>query len=250
MKILVTGSNGKIGHVLKEYFNCDELNRNTNIESLNDYYDLIIHCAANTKDQKITNNLLYNYIDDNIFLTQKLLRIKSKKIVYFSSVAIYPKNINFKLENLKFDVNEMSDIYGTTKFISESIVRKLHDNFLILRPVHVLDNTSNLPKSINTIKNESKTTLSNSTYYNFISIKNLIDIIEIYLNSNEIKNEIINVASDSACSINEIATFFNKTPSYGNYTIDLRNISTVKLHQIFPTVKILSSIDCFKQIIK
>jgi nucleoside-diphosphate-sugar epimerase len=250
MKILITGSNGKIGNALKQYFNCDELNRNTNVDSLDDSYDMIIHCASNTKNQKITNDLLYNYIDDNIFLTQRILKIKSKKIVYFSSTAIYPKNINFKIENLQFDVNEMNDIYGITKFISETMIQKLHNNFLILRSVHVLDNISNLPKSINAIKNESKTSLSNSTYYNFISTKNLIEIIETYLHSYEIKNEIINVASDFACSIHEIATFFNKTLSYGKYTIDMRNVSTIKLKNIFPKIKILSSLDCFMQLLK
>jgi nucleoside-diphosphate-sugar epimerase len=257
MKILITGSNGKIGSVIKSqigkviksnFEKCDVLNRDISFDTLSTFYDLIIHCAANTRNHSIYENDVIKYMDDNVFLTKKLLDIKSSRFVFLSTTALYPKRFDVKDENSKIDINDIEDIYGITKFISECLIRQYHQDHLILRCVHVLHNYLNLPKSIVSMKEHHKTTLSSDTYYNFILVDDILNVLNEYMKS-KVSNETVNVASDDVCSIKDVESIVGKV-AYGNYTIDMRNVKTTKLKNLFPTVKINSSINNLKPLLK
>ena len=106
---LITGINSGLGKYLYESLSHSVgLNRSTNFETIKHIeYDTIIHCAFN-KENNISD--YKKYLDDNIFLTQRLKKLKYKKFVYISSVDVYQKTKNlyshFKVfsETLSYDV--------------------------------------------------------------------------------------------------------------------------------------------------
>ena len=79
-RFLVTGVNSGLGKYLYENLpNSLGLNRDNFNLIKNEEYDTIIHCAFN-KENIITD--YEKYLDDNIFLTQRLKKLNYKKFVY------------------------------------------------------------------------------------------------------------------------------------------------------------------------
>lgn len=234
MKILVTGTSNGLGKYLLNSLNCYGFNRQINFEDIKkEEYDLIIHCAFNTKNT-IPQSYISSYIEDNVFLTKRLVNeVKSNKFIFISSVDIYPKDQE-KNEDIDINIDKISNIYGKTKLISEEIVKN-HNNFLILRCSGIIG-VEKLPKSVVNILQSKKTTLTSTSKVNYITQKTILDII----NSNDIKNQVINVASPLSMEIKELETIVNPI-EYGTYHYDVGNISIEKLKKHFPKIKNNSS---------
>lgn len=230
MKILVTGTSNGLGEYLLNSLNCYGFNRQSNFEDIKkEEYDLIIHCAFNTKNI-IPQSYISSYIEDNVFLTKRLVNeVKSNKFIFISSIDVYPKDQE-KNEDIDINIDKISNIYGKTKLISEEIVKN-HNNFLILRCSGIIG-VGKLPKSVTNILQSKKTTLTSTSKVNYITQKTILDII----NSNDIKNQVVNVASPLSMEIKELETIVN-TIEYGTYHYDVGNISIEKLKKHFPEVK-------------
>ena len=66
-----------------------------------------------------------NFYDDNVIATENLLnyvrKCEIKKIIHFSTVAIYSRDVTDGSENTKI---EPDSVYGQTKLDSEILIRK------------------------------------------------------------------------------------------------------------------------------
>ena len=110
-------------------------------------YDVIIHCAFN-KENIITDHK--KYLDDNIFLTQRLKTLNYSKFVYISTVDVYQQNPN---------------MYSIFKQLSETMMDK---NDLILRCPMMLGNTMK-PNHVTKIKDNIESIgLSGESKFNYI----------------------------------------------------------------------------------
>jgi len=148
MKILLTGSNGFLGnyiykYLIKEHL-IDTLNRSNStynvnlanvIPSLNNDYELVIHCAGLAH-----NNSISDFSKVNVEGTDNLLKgLKSNRLVrnfiFISSVSVYgiQKGENID-ENCPLNAK---DPYGKSKIAAEKLIIEwcsLHNvNFTILR---------------------------------------------------------------------------------------------------------------------
>jgi len=156
MKILVTGSEGFVGKVLiaqllksgHEVQGIDrvktsgleyklyQLDLATEISLDATCYDLVIHCAAAKGDWDISDKEFY---EDNVVATENLLNYvrncEVKKIIHFSTVAIYSRDVTDGSESTKI---EPDSVYGQTKLDSEILIRKYAEESgiptVILRP--------------------------------------------------------------------------------------------------------------------
>jgi nucleoside-diphosphate-sugar epimerase len=239
MKILVTGTSKGLGASLVDALNADRFDRKTSIDTLIEKsYDLIIHCAFNTKNI-VPQPQLKSYVEDNIFLTRDLItRVKSDRFVFISSVDVYPEDSE-KIENIPIDINKIKNIYGQCKLMCEEIV-KSHSNYLILRCGGIIGKNK-IPRSISSILSNYTTTLTATSTVNYVSHKIIKEIIE----TNSISNETINVVSDTSLIMNEFNNIII-TPTYiqfGNYQYNMKNINTEKLKTLFLNIKIPSSKD-------
>ena len=100
------------------------------------FYDLVIHRAAAKGDWNISDREFY---DDNVVATENLLdyirKCEVKKIIHFSTVAIYSRDVTDGSESTKI---EPDAVYGQTKLDSEILIRKYAEESgiptVILRP--------------------------------------------------------------------------------------------------------------------
>lgn len=231
-KILVTGTNSGLGHFLATQLKADCYNRFDSLSRSYPRYDVIIHCAFN-KNNNPTKSELSSYIENNIELTTRLVNnIASEKFIFISSIDVYPENEPDKHESLEININNISNIYGQSKFICESIVENNHFNHLILRCGGIIGKNK-IPNSINSILTNKQTTLSKESTLNFISQQTILDII---LNSIWISNEILNVGSQVPMQISEMESLINPI-EYGKYLYNASNFNINKLTTIYPKLK-------------
>lgn len=175
--ILVTGSEGFVGReLLKKLLssgypvrgidrvkNCElEYSLHT-IDLVNaitldpSSYDVVIHCAAAKGDWNISDEEFY---EDNVVATQNLLdylqKCDVKKIIHFSTVAIYSRDVTDGSESTKI---EPDSVYGQTKLDSEILVREFAENFgiptVVLRP-SVIYGRNNYANMFNLIQQLSR----------------------------------------------------------------------------------------------
>lgn len=156
MKVLLTGSEGFVGKVLVDNLldsghEIDGIDRAKAVNpsyklyriDLKDEilldpasYDLVIHCAAAKGDWDISDK---EFHDDNVVATENLLnyvrQCEVKRIIHFSTVAIYSRDVTDGSERTKI---EPDSVYGQTKLDSEILIRKYAEESgvptVILRP--------------------------------------------------------------------------------------------------------------------
>ena len=156
MRILVSGSEGFVGKVLvanllASGYEIDGIDRakavnpsyklhridlKNKIQLDPASYDVVIHCAAAKGDWDISDKEFY---EDNVVATENLLnyvrKCEVKKIIHFSTVAIYSRDVTDGSERTKI---EPDSVYGQTKLDSEILIRKYAEESgvptVILRP--------------------------------------------------------------------------------------------------------------------
>jgi nucleoside-diphosphate-sugar epimerase len=153
MKILITGHKGFVGRYfmerlanhnilgvdIKNNYDCRDYFKSSDTQ-----YDLVIHLAAIVGGRETIEGrplaVADNFSIDSEFF-QWCLRTKPKKIVYFSSSAVYP--VSYQQEGsqriLSEDMQNLSDIkspdmtYGWSKMVGEYLASFV-DNVYIFRP--------------------------------------------------------------------------------------------------------------------
>lgn len=248
MKIGVTGANGLVGLnlikllIIKNYdlkilirndkknfkensklqiFKLDLSNPNLDLSEFISNLNILIHCAAEIKDEKKMAKL---HIDGTQNLINQILKCPTmKQFIYISSVGVYGfPNKGQITENypLKY-TNE----YERTKLEGEYIIKNLLNthpniNYTILRPGPIVSQTMKnnyLISLIRYIYEEKFFFIGNKkTIFNFIDISNLVDAIFIILNNNNSKNEVFNICDqvllrDLVFSVKKILKKNNKT---------------------------------------
>jgi len=194
-KFLITGIGSGLGKYLYENIpNAVGLDRNNFIEIKTQSYDTIIHCAFNKENNIIDYK---KYLDDNIFLTQRLKTLNYKKFVYISTIDIYQNFHNSYIQFKKF---------------SESM---LDDTDLILRCSMMLGNTMKSNHVIKIKNNVDTISLSEESTFNYILMDNLVE----FFTSQDYQyyNGILDFISNTEIKLKEVKKYFNSSTTLGEY---------------------------------
>ena len=195
MKYLISGTNSGLGKFIYNKLKRDSigLNRN-NRKIINKYnnFHTIIHCAFN-KENEISD--YSKYIDDNILLTNELLNLKFKKFIYISSVDIYSNKENN---------------YIFFKKLSESLVFE-KKNTLILRCSSMIGQTMK-SNHLQKIKSNSDITLSSSSSFNYILMK---DIFKFIINDAKNYSGLLDFVANKAISLKLVSKYFDSKTVFG-----------------------------------
>ena len=187
--------------------------------------DHIIHCAFN-KEDNITDH--YQYLEDNIFLTKKLLNCYNKKFIYISTIDVYNQNQN---------------TYSLFKQFSESIVKK-YPKTLILRCSMMLGPTMKSNHVTKLKDNIEKIGLSGDSTFNYILME---DIYNFIINEDLSKyNGVIDFTSNSNTKLSEVKQYFNSITKLGNYKYESLNLENPNSIHILNPKYNKSSIDNLK----
>lgn len=220
-KVLVTGANSGLGKFLADNLpGCFALTRKNNKIPKIDY-DLIIHSAFNTKE-KINK---YKILQDNIFFTNELCDLKTKKFVYISTIDVY---------------NSEKNEYNIIKELAESIVVNRKDNFLILRCSAMIGSDMRKNNLLKIIQDKNPIlSLTKDSTFNIIRHQQILKIIIDSYNKDLI--DTFDVVSSTNITLEEVSKLCNKKCAYGGYKYITSEIDNKKLISNFDYMDIDSS---------
>lgn len=249
-KLLVTGVASGIGKYIHEQLGGIGLTRQSpNLKELQKRsFDMIIHCAWNhMPTRSVTTDNIGQYYDDNSLLTQELLKIPHKYFVLFSTIDIYPANGQPHLEDEVIYADSIRSIHGTTKLISEALVRARSNMYLILRPTSLIGpymRKNNLLKILEDKK--PFLTLDGGSIYNLIHYPDVLGFIRSAADRGE--SGIFNLSSAKTITLAQIAKLADKKVSFGTHHYESGDIINKKAAKIWPGFK-KSSEDILKEFI-
>jgi nucleoside-diphosphate-sugar epimerase len=195
IKFLVTGINSGLGkYLFKHLPNSLGLDRkNFNLIKDEDY-DTIIHCAFN-KENIITD--YKKYLEDNIFLTQRLKSLNYKTFIYISTVDVYQEN---------------PTMYAHFKQFAETLLDK---NDLILRCPMLLGDTMKPNHSEKLKNNEESIGLSGDSKFNYMLMDELVE----FFKSEDYKKYkgIVDFVSNDVVKLQDVKDYMGSTTKLGKY---------------------------------
>ena len=202
LKVLVTGSEGFVGKILvanlrasgHEVEGIDRASVSNTLYKLHrtdlaneillhpSSFDLVVHCAAAKGDWNISDKEFYN---DNVVATENLLdyirKCEVKKIIHFSTVAIYSRDVTDGSESTKI---EPDSIYGQTKLDSEILMRRYSKESgvpaVILRPsvIYGRDNYANMFNLIQQLNRALPFQINPvGIIKSHVSVRNVVDVV-------------------------------------------------------------------------
>lgn len=240
-KILITGTRRGLGKFLYTEFSksdivVEQFTRSSTIDeykdklvgTLNQSYDMIIHCAANVSHLTWKDEIPYSYLYDNIFLTKDILSIPHKRFVYISSVAA--------IEGTHIVSNHKTSPYGVSKKISESIVKQFANNYQIIRPTGLLGKEMK-KNTFQKILNNEPIVLTPNSIMNYVLYDDILDVI------NSDVRGVITVSATDSITMKEVADIIGNKIEFGDIYFDIK-VNTLE------TILNKSSRDSIKEYIK
>ena len=236
MRILTSGIRSGLGKHIYERLGGISWTRQTSVGERGEIrctgVDVIVHCAGSSR-QPVDSESLYGYLADNVLLTEELASVPHQKFILISSVDVYPKGSGLRSENMTFLVDEVNGIYGTTKLMSEAIVRELCPNHIILRCTALLGKHSRKNSLLRIIEEESCVlTLTGDSRFNYVLLSDVSDFIRFALDRDV--EGIYNVACSQNVTLSRAADILGKKVHFGQFHYDVGEIDNQKISSIFP----------------
>ena len=229
---VVTGSSSGIGKFLKENLNALSYNRfDKNSDFINNNPNQIIIHAAFNMNNKVYSDDIDQYIEDTYCLTKKILKIPNKRIVFISSIDVYPNDQLDKNEDKKINLFETNNLYALSKLICENLIQMKSNKPIILRLGYLVGNymrNSNVKKAI--LGGSQDLTISSDSYYNIITYKQVLEILKYLIDNNN--HGIYNITSKSSVRLKEICDFYKTKATFGNYIYKSPSVSTKKIERL------------------
>lgn len=242
-KVLVVGAARGLGRYLCELWGADSLLRGQPIPDLSSY-DLVVHAAARA-GFRTSQEVLFEYVQDNLLLIEQIAREQPKKLVYISSIDVYPKDIEVANEDADFALEDISSGYPSFKLMAEAIVKKYCENHLILRPSALFGPQMRPNNVVKLIEGLGGLSLSSASQFNCVTYDMIASLVETaHVNS---VTGVVNCAARDAISLAEIAKRVGYLGDFGKHehkVIEITNQKAMKLEPKFAR----SSVECLADI--
>ena len=224
MKILITGGNGNIAKMIKNYFSLDhninspsreELNI-LNLNELSNFlmykeFDILIHTAISggRRTKEDNDDTIYN----NLLMMENILHFsnKFKMIINFDSGAIYDRSTNIMTRKEQELFTIPTDYYGFSKYVIYKRSQQYSNifNLRIFNIFHINEEPTRFIKSCFLAnKNNSILKIFQDKYFDFVYEDDFINIIKYYIDNNDNQNileKTINICYDKKYKLSDIA---------------------------------------------
>lgn len=235
-QFLITGTKSGIGKFFSEKFGGLSLTRENAEEVLKkieqEGVETIIHAAFNTK-KDVTHKDLSAYVDDNVYLTERLLSLPHKTFIFLSSVNVYPPSEMPHREDEPILMDQVKGIYGVTKLMSEARIQAGSPHHMILRPTGFLGSYSrregNLMRVLES-KGECKLSLTKDSEMNYVAYDDVFEFVRDSIEQN--RTGIFNIASSKNVRMEDAVSLLGKKATFGtfNYSVGAIDNSKVVAH--------------------
>lgn len=236
VNIFITGATSGFGRYVCEKTNGFGLTRHNHkefFEQAKKGIDILYHCAWNSA-KDITQEDIASYLDDTLFLTEKMLDLNPSCFVFLSSVDVYSKESNaLHQETESISLDRIKILYGLVKAMAEARILERAQRPIILRCVSLLGPYSR-KNTVLKIKEDQhpSLTVTPDSQYNLVLYEDVYALVQQILAGNECG--IYNVAAATNISVKEIASLFGKKPTYGSYTYSAGSVDTSKVQLLSP----------------
>lgn len=237
MRILITGNKNGLGRYLHENFpgavGWDrDITEKEKEEVKRQGVDVVVHCAFHSAPE-VAFEMLFPYLQDNVFLANELASVPRKKFIFISSVDVYPRGGARHTEDEVIHVNDVHGIYGITKLMAESIVQAQCPNFLIMRCSAFLGPYMR-KNSLKKIREDEKpaVTLTPDSECNYVLYEDVLKFVQAAVKK-DIQG-IYNIASSENIKFAEVADMFKKQVAFGEYKYVVGNIDNTKATRVHP----------------
>jgi nucleoside-diphosphate-sugar epimerase len=213
MKIAVFGGNGFSGKNLCNYlapkYEVFKITRDNYQVSKKEKFDYFINANGNSKRYWANENPFDDFVASTESVLQSILDFKFDQYIYMSSVDIYnnPSNTQKNSENTLINPNLLCP-YGFNKYLSELIVKKYCEKYLIFRCSALLGPF--LKKGvIKDIISNTPLYITEESKLQFITIDAISDIISCLLSQN-IYNQTFNIGGEGVVKVKEMFKLCSK----------------------------------------
>ena len=238
MNILITGGAGFIGkHLEKElsqHHNVEiiDIKNGKDINKLDWSYtspDVVLHLAAEANLRAVDQNPKLAVHTMTSGLLNCLEIFSRARFIYFSSSMVYGEWPNGTVD--EYTPCTPKDLYGQLKYVGEGIVKKMHSNWIIIRPSAVYgpddDISRVIPKWVNNVTNNETIEVRGHGCLDFTYIDDLIQGVKLCLTTNT-SNEVFNMTRGSARELQEAAKIIVKEMGRGEVKLREHNYTYPK----------------------
>lgn len=248
MKCLVTGSASGLGrHLAKVFVGAETYARGTHLERLrNERFDLIIHAAFNRCDARRPDSP-GKILDDNICLTSAMLDVPHRSFVFISSVDVYPRTRGVQDETSPIDLDDLSGMYATTKWMAECLVMEKSVRPIVLRCGFMLDPfmRENSISRIVADGADARISLAPNSSFNLITYADVEAFIRIAVRQRQ--TGIFNIVRDDNVTLRKVADYFMARPKFGEHVYSSPKISNEKSASLYPELH-EGSLQCLRRV--
>lgn len=197
MKTLaILGSDGMLGSDLVKYFNkkyiVTGINRDNYKLNIEKNYDIFINANGNSKRYWANKNPHLDFVASTASVHKSMFDFNCGLYIYISSIDVYGNRSNPKnaREATSLNIDNLQP-YGLHKYLSELIVKKYKNKYLIIRPSYILG--SNLKKGpIFDLLNSKPLFITKQSKFQLVTSDVIGEVIS-KLIRNQVKNTILNI---------------------------------------------------------
>jgi nucleoside-diphosphate-sugar epimerase len=235
-KLLISGTTSGLGNTFYRMLGGTPLVRGMSLDDplirAAQPFDAIIHCAVNTTNPVMMSQG-FHYFDDNLVLTQRLLKIPHKRFVYMSTLDVYPRLNRPIAEDEDVDLSSLRGPYAFTKLFSELLVREHSDNYLILRLATLLGPVMR-PTVTRRLLTEKgcQVGLAAESRYNYILQSDVVKFVGLALDTG--LSGTYNIASREAVALSDMAKQLNLSATFGTKYYDIGPINSMRAAGLMP----------------
>jgi len=232
MKILITGGNGNIAKIIKNYFSLqhniispskDELNISNFIELSNflkeKEFDILMHTAISGGNRTKEDN--GDVVKNNLLMMENILYFadKFKMIINFDSGAIYDRSTNIMNRKEKELFTIPTDYYGFSKYLIYKRSEQYSNifNLRIFNIFHVNEEFTRFIKSCFLAKkNNINVTIFEDKFFDFVYEDDFINIMKYYIenfNNQNVLEKTVNICYEKKYKLSDIAKLILKDES-------------------------------------
>lgn len=253
MKTLaIIGSNGTLGSDLVKYldpnFKVTSITKENYQLHLGKTFDILINANGNSKRFWANQNPEDDFFASTVSVYESIFDFNCDSYVYISSPDVYVNHEDpkFTKENEKIEPNNLEP-YGFHKYLSELIVKKYREKFLILRLAMILGENLKKGPFYDVITN-NPLRVSLDTKLQLITTSAIAEIVEILLEK-FLANETLNIGGIGAFPFTKIEKYFDKEIQISNKAkTQIYEMNIEKVRKIYPKLK--TSEDYLKNFLK
>lgn len=239
-KIGILGGKGFLGSdlvsFLGENHTVEAITRQNYDKKKGTHYQVLINANGNSKRFWVNQNPLEDFFASTVTVTQSIFDFPCNLYIYISSPDIYQNHTasEHTKEERVIDSKKLSP-YGFHKYLSELIVKKYKEKFLILRLSMILG--KNLKKGpFYDIKNGNPLFITTDSRLQLITTRAVSEIIETLLRDS-VTQDVINIGGVGIFAFKKIRKYFDQEIQISpKAETQIYEMSIEKIRRLYPNL--------------